>query len=321
MTALIRSRRGWRALLKARFDMTPEESPCTWPVAKVRAAVAGEFRLFRDAPMRVIRRGHNLVVESAGEWIFKFPWHPKADLRQELAVLKLLRGRLAIPIPEPVFVARGGRFFGYRKIPGRTLRRADVRHMGSAARTVLASALAGLCEDVQRAVPPESRRALLGPRPAMPSRAVVAAAARTFREVFGRDRGLVRLADRVFAAFTVRCAAVSAADADRVSFDLQFDNLLVDRARRLTGAVDFGYLQWACGADLFGLLYKDDPGLARLAMRDWERRTGERVNVRHAAAQGYWQVFTYLVEVATNRWDMASRRREFLALARRAALP
>ena len=56
-------------------------------------------------------------------------------------------------------------------------------------------------------------------------------------------------------------------------------------------------------------------------MKSWERRTGERVDERHLAAQGLYQVFTYLVEVSTNRWDMAARRSEWLAIARRTVLP
>ena len=224
--------------------MAPEDSPCAWPVAKIRKMIAAEFPLFRRASIRVIRRGHNLVVAVAGDWIFKFPWHPKANHHREIGFLKLLRGRIGVAIPEPVFIARGGRFFGYRRIPGRSPRAAELSRLSPADRERLAASIAEAVEEVQGAVPEGSRRACLGPRPGIQSSALIAREASEFSRVFARNRSLVAKSRRVFAAFAERCACQSAADSDRVGFDLQLDNLLVDAGGRLTGLVDFGFLQW-----------------------------------------------------------------------------
>src|SRR3990170_3997850 len=96
---IIRSHRAWRALVAKRFGMKPGESPCEWPRSRIRAAIALEFPAFRLALIRVIRRGHNLLVEADRAVMFKFAWHPKADLGSEIDILNRLNGRLPVAIP------------------------------------------------------------------------------------------------------------------------------------------------------------------------------------------------------------------------------
>src|SRR5262245_18728754 len=109
---MVRTRREWRALVARTFRFEPEASPCSWSPARIRGAIAAEIPRFRRATLRVIRRGHNLVAELDGEWIFKFPWHPAANCAQEVALLRRLDGHLPIRIPVPVFIGRHHRFFG-----------------------------------------------------------------------------------------------------------------------------------------------------------------------------------------------------------------
>lgn len=279
----------------------------------MRERIALEFPRFRNSRLRVIRRGHALVVDADGGWIFKFVWHPLSNLKSEIAILQRLRGRLGVPIPHPEFVAADGTFFGYRKINGSVWSPASVRRLGAAGRRRLASHLARLCIRIQRAVPPRARGSAAVPvRMDRPS--VVRWNARQFGRLFASSPRLVRAARRVFgeyAAFRTRRAASHTA----VGFDLQLDNLLLDRRGRLVGVVDFGYLSRSDPSGVFGLLWKDDPELAWLAMEQLGRLTHRPLDLRQAELEGRYSVFSYLIELATNRWDMKWRRAEILAIA------
>lgn len=297
--------------------MHPSESACAWPAARIRRAIAAEFPRFRRASIRVIRRGHALVVDVNRRFIFKFVWHPKADLGAEIALLRRLHGRLGVATPNPVFVPRNRKFFGYPMIPGRTPRRAEVARWNADHRDRFAARLADLSRAVQRAIPPRVRVRVLGPKPAPYDARAVRADLRASAAIFRHDRRLVRRMRSVVRDYRRRRAGLTRADLDRVGFDLQLDNLLVDGRGMLAGAVDFGYLTWQDASGMFGLLAKDDFDLASRAMAHYTRRTGERPDPSAAAADGGMTVFSYLVELSTNRWDMAARRREWLALARR----
>lgn len=299
--------------------MTPGRSPCGWPVARIRRAIAAEFPRFRRASIRVLRRGHALVVEADREWIFKFAWHPLANLKAEIAILRRLGIALPVPIPVPLLVGRGGRFFGYRKITGRTPTPGLVRRLAPAARAALAADLAGLVVAVQRAVPRRERTTWLGrPRPARRADVrEVEAVAREFAAIFVREPDLVRRSRAVFRAYARRLRSLTPARLRYAGFDLQFDNLLLDPRGRLAGVLDWGYLTWSDAPGLFALLHKDDPALARRVMALAARRLKTRIPSAPAAVQGRGQVFSYLVELSTNRWDMAARRREWLKTARR----
>jgi aminoglycoside phosphotransferase (APT) family kinase protein len=69
-----------------------------------------------------------------GEYVFRVTWElvdsrdePGADpgdeasALPEVALLRAVAGRLPLAVPEPVFVARDGRYFGYRFLPGPSL--------------------------------------------------------------------------------------------------------------------------------------------------------------------------------------------------------
>ncbi len=318
---IIRTHGEWRRLVARRFAMRPGESPCEWPIPRIRDVIAGEFPAFRHASIRVIRRGHNLMVEVNGSVMFKFAWHPKANLRSEIDLLNRLHGRLPVAIPRPQYVGRDGKFFGYRKIPGRVPTAAMIDTMGERRVDALAEDIAGLCCEVQRVVPRRDRARWLGrPRPRDDGGREVRAERVAFERIFRKSPNLVATARVVFDDFRRRQAALKPSGMTSVGFDLQFDNLLVDARGGLTGAVDWGYLTWSDEPGMFGLLYKDHPAFARRVMWMYGQRVGHRLDCTQAAVQGWHQVFSYLVEVSTNRWDMADRRREWLRIARAVAI-
>jgi len=314
---IINKRAEWVALLRERFNISPSDSPCGWPVAKIRASIAGEYPRFRNSSVRVIRRGHALVVELDNRCIFKHVWHPRANLKTEIEVLGRLKGRLGIETPDPVFIGRGCKFFGYPRIKGNKPDRKVIGCWSPEKRSRLASELVALCGRVQEAIPLKDRLRVLGPKPGPVGGNEIDDVARRFRAIFYGSKRLITASRKVFDAYKRGQKRLASGRIAFVGFDLQFDNLLLDSAGRLVGAVDFGYLTWSDAPGLFGLLYKDDPELAEMVMAGFERFAGGRISAEQAKAQGLFSVWSYLVEVSTNRWDMASRRGEFLNIAKR----
>ena len=135
--------------------------------------------------------------------------------------------------------------------------------------------------------------------------------------MFAYSRVLVDASKIVFRQYKKRWVDLSIGRMKYVGFDLQFDNLLLDDNGELVGILDFGYLTWLDAPGLFGLLYKDDPRLARAVIDRFEDYLGEDIDHKKARIEGLCSVFSYLVEVSTNRWDMTRRREDFLGIARR----
>ena len=54
-------------------------------------------------------------------------------------------------------------------------------------------------------------------------------------------------------------------------------------------------------------------------MKAFEPYAGTLIIPRQAEIDGLFDVFSYLVELSTNRWDLSSRRRVFIGIAKRVA--
>jgi len=265
----------------------------------------------------LIIRGHSLVVDLDGKYIFKFVWHPKSNLKSEVDTLRFIKEKTGIKVPDPFFTGKGHKFFGYPKIEGHKPTSGEIRGWNTKKRIQLAVELAWLCGEVQQLIPRKDRAKILGPKPKPMPGKEIDSLSESFRVIFSHNQPLVRTSRKVFEAFKLRQKNLAGVMVKYIGFDFQFDNLLLDADGHLAGVVDFGYLTWSDAPGLFGLLYKDDPELACMVMKGFERIAGERIPVQQARAQGLFSVFSYLVEVSTNRWDMAERRREWLGIAKR----
>lgn len=63
----------------------------------------------------------NVVVETADGWILRFPRAEDVPFDREVAILRRLRGRLPVPIPNVEFTGTRTRFAAYRKLVGASL--------------------------------------------------------------------------------------------------------------------------------------------------------------------------------------------------------
>lgn len=106
----------------------------------------------------------NTVLCLGGRWIFRFPKSPgaAADLDHELEILPRLRGRLPLPIPDPVYQARHPAtglplFMGYAMLPGQPLLRDlfDELRGNEAALERIALDLAGFLKTLHGITPDE----------------------------------------------------------------------------------------------------------------------------------------------------------------------
>jgi aminoglycoside 2''-phosphotransferase len=91
---------------------------------------------------------HDVVIVN-DEWVFRFPRYREgvAELMRETRLLEALRGRLPLPIPDPVYQMfeppiPGLATHGYRRIPGEPITRAAIHAASEWTRDDLASQLA-----------------------------------------------------------------------------------------------------------------------------------------------------------------------------------
>jgi len=87
--------------------------------AAVRAAVSAEGRSLDLAGARLHDEGYeNLVLRTADGWILRFPRRQEPDFAREVAVLRLLAGRLPVPVPEVAWTGERRRLMAYRALDG-----------------------------------------------------------------------------------------------------------------------------------------------------------------------------------------------------------
>ncbi len=214
----------------------------------------------------------NFVLETA-EWIYRFPRH-WIDLDREVAVLRLLDGRLPVRTPRVEWVGQRSRFCAYRKIIGRPFDRDAYRSAPRARQLTLAASMAEYLAALHDAVS-EAEIASIG----IPDFFTLSARAELVDPDAVPDpvRGaVVELLDRA--------RELSEQLDGRMLLDNDFtsDNLVLDGdLGRLSGVWDFsGVSIGPASADFRALLREPDP-LTDDVVDEYERLTG-RVICREA---------------------------------------
>ena len=195
--------------------------------------------------LRFARGQFNDVLLVGGELVFRFPRSPRAAeaLEAETALLRALRGRLPLPVPDPAYVGtdpRTGRFgfVGYRLLPGEPLTAAALAAAGEEALGRLAAQLAAFLRALHRVPAAE-----LGPGlPVAAGREAWDGLYARFRaELFGRMRRDARAEVALrFEAFLAEPAHFAYRPVLRHG-DFGGGNILHDAAARaVTGVIDFG---------------------------------------------------------------------------------
>jgi aminoglycoside phosphotransferase (APT) family kinase protein len=133
----------------------------TWPAAvadtadpaRLAAVVAAEGWPLDLDGAEVDDDGWENVVLATRDWIVRFPRDTTLPFDHELAVLRRLRGRMPVAIPEPRYVGRRARVMAYRKLVGAAFDESAYLAAAPAERDRTALSLAGFLA-VMHAVPP-----------------------------------------------------------------------------------------------------------------------------------------------------------------------
>lgn len=109
----------------------------------VKAAAAEEKQLWDLSWVLLHDDGwDNAILETADGWMLRFPRDEELDFDREIGLLKMLRHRLPVSIPEVEWVGRKTRFAAYRKLTGAAFDRPRYAEATEAQREALASSLA-----------------------------------------------------------------------------------------------------------------------------------------------------------------------------------
>lgn len=247
---------------------------------RYRSQISEDFPDIKIHDIAVIGSGwHHDAVEVNGSIVFRIPrgiHDTDSDTETEIAILKLLKGKLAVQTPDPLYVQRDNDYFGYPKVAGRlldeivgTFNDTDWGH--------LKADWVKLASSIHTAITVEQARELgvnnfiqSGPQ----------WAERIF-EIKGVDKSILNFARKVLKQY--ENLAVDSIPTVFIHNDLQFHNILADpRTKRISGLIDWTDAcigpvtrEFAIGE------WWTKPGLLEEVAKLYEEQTGVDVQVSH----------------------------------------
>ena len=252
------------------------------PVASLAARVRAAFPELQFASAALVEKGedHQVLVLD-GRYVFRFPRysHHPTGLKLELAVLRALKGRCALPIPDYRYVAPDEEFAGYAMIEGVELTPERFAALSRASQETVLDQVAGFLSAIhglafsEVGAPPE-------PWPDAGTPADAAADGRT-RRLGPIARAMPDLAALV-EDFYVRLERRAATAQRLIHSDVTCDHLLLaPSGDRLAGIIDFGDVELGDPAYDFAYLWSYGewaPGhvFDRYALKDQEPGLLER---------------------------------------------
>jgi aminoglycoside phosphotransferase (APT) family kinase protein len=259
------------------------------------AIIANEFPDMIINSARVIPHGlDHVILEINGEYIFRFPIDAGDHLPRELAVLGLLDGRIAVPIPHVIFVGKQFRYIGYRRIAGTTLSEEEGALIPPRERKRLARQTALFLFELHNALSIDNAREI-GIREYDISRfdkicSVVSAK-------FRNDRRLVSFAERAVLEFS---GLANDPGLKRVlHWDLHNGNMILEAGTySLNGVIDFGRM-FICDVHAeFRSIFRFNPDLARETMDEYNSMSGLKLCFRRVMLYAWLVRLSDLAETA-----------------------
>jgi aminoglycoside 2''-phosphotransferase len=224
-----------------------------------------EFRI--RTSKQIVTGWDNLVLEVNREYIFRFPKYRDAEkhLRSEILFLPALRRQLSVEVPDYEFIWKGGpkypRWFGgYRKISGVTVHSLTFRKEWT---KLLATQIAGFLKELHR-IRFRGVRLMNIPKysPEEWSRSIRLQYRKVRRIVYPLLDSKLRATSEEFWERLLAECRDSNFDPTLIHGDLGTENILFDPASvRLTGILDWGYMQISDPALEFAHLFMHKPEL------------------------------------------------------------
>lgn len=265
-------------------------------------------KLFTDFPdldiktAKIIGSGwHHDAVEVNGTIVFRIPRFDHASdvtdesVGYETAVLRLLRGKLKIAIPDPLYVAKNNRYFGYPKLGGVLL--ADRwSGLSESEKDAIIEAWVDIVAEIHDTVPLAKGKELRIPLFADPKEPI-GSTAKKIDTVQGLDQVVYDFAKKVLKQS--ESIGVQSHQDTVIHNDLHLFNMLIDpESHRLTGVIDWtdiciGPLEREFCAWEWG----QDDSLEK-AIKLYEAKTGKKVNIDEARFWKHIETVSDLVEAA-----------------------
>jgi aminoglycoside 2''-phosphotransferase len=260
---------------------------------------------------QIVTGWDNLVLEVNREYIFRFPKYRDAEkrLRGEIAFLPALRRQLSVEVPDYEFIWKGGpkypRWFGgYRKISGVTVQSLTFRKEWT---RPLATQIAGFLKELHR-IRFRGVRLMNIPKysPEEWSRSIRLQYRKVRRIVYPLLDSKLRASSEEFWERLLAEFRDSNFDPTLIHGDLGTENILFNPdSVRLTGVLDWGYMQISDPALEFAHLFMHKPELGAQVLNHYGTegtRFKKRVN---------WYVdsepFYDLMWGVDHHWDKAKK--------------
>ncbi len=224
---------------------------------------------------KIVTGWENLVLEVNREYIFRFPKYRDTEkrLRSEIAFLPALRREVSVEVPNYEFIWRGGpkypRWFGgYRKISGVTVQSLPFRKEWT---RPLATQIAGFLKELHR-IRFRGVRLMNIPKysPEEWSRSIRLQYRKVRRIVYPLLDSKLRASSEEFWESLLAEFRDSNFDPTLIHGDLGTENILFDLASvRLTGVLDWGYMQISDPALEFAHLFMHKPELGEEVLQEY----------------------------------------------------
>lgn len=265
-----------------------------------RARLAQDFPEITIKSCRIIGSGwHHDAVEVNGNIIFRIPRNDHgsditdASVRYETSILKSLRGKLNVDIPDPLYITKDMSYFGYPKVEGEIL--ADKwQQLNVEEQDRIIEQWVDLAAKLHATIDLKTARNLKVPLFSEPTKPVNEAAKKIYH-VEGLSPEIYTFADRVLAQNESIKTTVK--QDTLIHNDLHFFNMLIDRqTHKLAGIIDWtdvciGPLEreFCCWE------WVKDNSLEK-AIKLYEEKTGVKVSLSGARFWKHIETITDLVK-------------------------
>ena len=271
-----------------------ENAPVATDVGAAREVLARQVPDLRVESIEALGDGWDHVAYLVNEqFVFRLPWElvedddaplPPRHAEREARLLEAVRGRLPVAVPEPVFVATDGNFFGYPYLAGLSIAdRLDV-WVDPRKQASLASLVVDVAVAIEAAVPVEMARGLgldVVDRPDDILRSAVAGLEASLLSSTARAA-----AEAAIATYAERWEAAGASRQATLHADLGLDHWLIDVDGRVYALIDWSDACVAPPEHQLSTLMWDLPPLAGKAAAAYEARTGRDIDDELILADG-----------------------------------
>lgn len=234
---------------------------------------------------------HEVLVIN-DEWIFRFAKHPdaRAHMHVEVALLKALKNKISLAVPQIAYYFPQSYCFGYRKIKGVPLIKELYQSLNDSQKNQLGNDLAQFMVELEKSISLADARKIGLPNADWPMASIDLK-----KKLTHLDGMLKTIFDSTIDRYTLLEKDVELVAV--VHNDLHGDNILVDdKTGTLTGIIDFGSTAIGCIYHEFRYLHLIDLSLVAQVVEAYSKLSGTQLNAQDAYVYCLATEFSRLVQ-------------------------